>query len=207
MDLLTLRRHVKVVATLVHVETTRCTSHRILELCQDSSPSEIRRCHFVPAQHVPIVLLLNPPHVVTTGGMCLEGYLTGMAGHKAHTLWQQYTKRRQHIGAVEPLSEQQEEDMLASVRLSFHGFRLQTIAGMENKGKDQLFYRTSMARYHGLSRTGQNLMACYGFMIPRTTCASRRADKSSGGDVSSFQRRSEDAGIHVGWQGVPGPIT
>jgi hypothetical protein len=67
--------------------------------------------------------------------MCLEGYLTGMAGHKAHTLWQQYTKRRQHIGAVEPLSEEEEEDMLASVRLSFHGFGSRRLQGWKTKAK------------------------------------------------------------------------
>ena len=51
---------------------------------------------------------------------------------------------------------------------TFFGWVLTTINNMGYKGKRQLFYLAFTARFHGLSNTGQYILACHGFMMKNT---------------------------------------
>jgi hypothetical protein len=50
----------------------------------------------------------------------------------------------------------------------FHGYML-TAQGLFNAQNKQRFYMTFVARYHGLSQLGSDLLASLGWLVPSTT--------------------------------------
>ena len=64
-------------------------------------------------------------------------------------------------------SPDEQEYFVKSERCDFHGWAIKAIANIGNTGKHQLFFVTFVAKYHGLSRLGAEILSSYGFGTKR----------------------------------------
>lgn len=109
---------------------------------------------------------INARIAVTTGGMLFEMYLDGMSSWSAHKMWK---KIKGSVGARGvPLDIGEQDYLIRSERGEFHGFVIKSCANIGNNGKRQLFFPTFVARYHGLSRMGSQMMSHYGFNMTKS---------------------------------------
>lgn len=61
------------------------------------------------------------------------------------------------------------DDMVDQEKGRFHGFILMACGNISTDFRRQRFYATFVARYHGLSRKGSQLMSHYGLALKPTT--------------------------------------
>jgi hypothetical protein len=72
-------------------------------------------------------------------------------------------------GEVNPMDEEDFEQMFADERSAFHGFYIGVSGCVHQPARQQAFYPTLWGRYHGLSRIGQTVLAQYGYLMPLST--------------------------------------
>ena len=101
---------------------------------------------------------------VLTGGRLFEMYLVTLASHKSNAMWKKIQKAVANNPATEVSLEDQNE-IIDREQTNFHGFVLLACNSIGRKGKKQMFYSTFIARYHGLSRMGAELLAKYGYAM------------------------------------------
>ena len=65
------------------------------------------------------------------------------------------------------MNDQLLEDVVARESKNFYGWVLASCAHIRPKARKQLFYLTFVARYHGLSVTGAEILAQYGLATKR----------------------------------------
>ena len=70
-------------------------------------------------------------------------------------------------GSDEP-NERQFEEVLDKESFRFHGFMLYSLAGLHKGCKQQQFFTTSSAKFHGLSRNGILMQSQLGYMMKPT---------------------------------------
>jgi hypothetical protein len=66
-------------------------------------------------------------------------------------------------------AEEAEEALLTAEANNFVGWFLHIGASVDRRCSKQLFFHTLFARYHGLSRYGQDVMASFGQFMKRST--------------------------------------
>jgi hypothetical protein len=104
---------------------------------------------------------------VRTGGRLFEHYLEGLASYTSHKAWKKIKAEAVAAGEVAHGEEAAEEELLKRESGPFHGYVLQSCACIGNTGKRQMFFTTFVAKYHGLSRMGTEVLAHYKFMMSR----------------------------------------
>ena len=95
-------------------------------------------------------------------------YVTGMGSYAASRKWRSICERIEDDGDVDAEMETALHEIIQSEKCQFQGFVIKEVANIGNNGKRQLFFSTLMARYHGLSRYGSNVLAKFGFAMPKT---------------------------------------
>jgi hypothetical protein len=104
---------------------------------------------------------------VLTGGLLFELYLVSLASRKSHKVWNKIQNAiARNPDTVVSLADQNE--IIDREQTQFHGFVLLGCSSIGRNGKKQMFYSTFIARYHGLSRMGAEMLAKYGFNMSRT---------------------------------------
>ena len=59
--------------------------------------------------------------------------------------------------------------LVDSAACLYLGFVLQTVVQLHSKARKQRFHNTFVARYHGLSKMGCNLLSSYGILLPSSS--------------------------------------
>lgn len=101
------------------------------------------------------------------GGLLFECYLEGLSSFTTHKKWRSI----QASVAVDNAYQadlQEQNDIVQKEKGDFHGFVLKSTANIGNTGKNQLFFLTFVAKYHGLSNMGAEILGKYGFGTMRT---------------------------------------
>lgn len=162
----TTRKLLKEVAKELHEEVTRVSSAYLLELCQRLRPATHCKCvHF----NFDVGLNFFSTYlVVRNGGQLLEHYMEGLSGFVSHQEWIALKASVKRDGVAGMLTNEAEEALIKREVGAFHGFVMKSCAGIGNTGKRQLFWTTFVARYHGLSRMGTELLSHYDFTTART---------------------------------------
>lgn len=160
------RKLLKEVAKELHEEVTRVSSEYLLDLCQRLRPST--HCESVRSLFNKYSNIHLTQHVVQTGGQLLEHYMEGLSGFVSHQEWIALKAAVKREGAAGKYTNEAEETLIKREVGGFHGFVMKSCAGIGNTGKRQLFWTTFVARYHGLSRMGTELLSHYDFTTART---------------------------------------
>ena len=108
-----------------------------------------------------------PPQIVPTGGLLLAGYLTMNAPPELFKKWRRYHRYWKN-GQTESMTAAEFTPWLQVIASRFHGYMI-TAQCLYNAQNKQRFYLTFVARYHGLSQMGSDLMSSLGWLIPSTT--------------------------------------
>ena len=103
-------------------------------------------------------------------------YLDGQSGFANHERWKWLNRQLDELGFPLPATEDHQEQMLTRDKLAFHGWVMWAIANVGYNGRDQLFFHTFFARYHGLSRSGSDMLARFGYCMPRTRYMARKKE-------------------------------
>jgi hypothetical protein len=138
---------------------SRLSTNDILNMCHLEDP--------VPYRKNTVDVSSNIPSLVPTGGLLLAGYLTMNAPPGLYKTWRRYHREWKN-GVVEPLTIAEFEPLLKIIGPRFHGYMI-TAQGLFNAQNKQRFYITFVARYHGLSTLGSDLMSSLGWLVPSTT--------------------------------------
>ena len=81
--------------------------------------------------------------------------------------WRRYYKSQRRPDAV-PMTMEEFRPWIKTIGSRFHGFMV-TAQSLYNAQNKQRFYMTFVARYHGLSQMGSDLMSSLGWLVPSTT--------------------------------------
>jgi hypothetical protein len=93
-------------------------------------------------------------------------FLENMGSYSSHRELQKHKAKCSADGEQSFMSVDEEAVIMQRERGAFHGYVLVGATNVGHAGKPQVFYTTFAARYHGLSRTGIDLLAFYGFAMP-----------------------------------------
>ena len=166
------RKSIKSVAHEIDTFDDRIPTQQLLDICHSVDPSPLCMCFFLLRRiHDVILMTLS----VLTGGRLFEKWLTTLASHQSHKMW----KKIQRAVIDNPdtvVSLERQNAIMDREQTNFHGFVLLACNSIGRKGKRQLFYATFIARYHGLSRMGAEILAKYGYTMSRTMYYDMRKD-------------------------------
>lgn len=169
------RKLLKKIAHAINDSQERISTETLLAECQRLDPSSYCTSFFLCFG---LYLLCHLGGVVVrTGGLLFEHFMEGMSSWTSHKLWQRMKGEADASGGPSLLDEEAENELVKRERGAFHGFVLQACASIGNKGKRQLFFTTFVAKYHGLSRMGAEIMAHYKFMMCRGLYETMRQDQ------------------------------
>lgn len=102
------------------------------------------------------------------GGAVFEHYLSIFSSYTSHRVW------RAHLTGItaglkhDLISLADENQIVTRERSKFHGWIMSSCNSIGNFGKKQLFFSSFVARYHGLSRSGQDILAKFGYATSKT---------------------------------------
>jgi hypothetical protein len=102
--------------------------------------------------------------VVPSGGRVFELYIELMGSWKVHTDYMKW--KRDGDGIME---QGEYEVMVKAEKGSFHGFILSACGNISTGCRRQRFYLTFVARFHGLSRKGMQMLGFYGLTVKVST--------------------------------------
>ena len=109
----------------------------------------------------------NVPSLVPTGGLLLAGYLTMNAPPELYKVWRRYHREWKN-GSITTLTMAEFAPIQKIIGPRFHGYMI-TAQGLFNAQNKQRFFMTFVARYHGLSVMGSDLLSSLGWLVPSTT--------------------------------------
>jgi hypothetical protein len=95
-------------------------------------------------------------------------FIENMGSYTSHRSLQKHKTQRAAAGVLVPMADDEQADLVKRERGPFHGYVLCATTNIGNASKPQAFYTTFAARYHGLSRTGVELLAFFGYAMPPT---------------------------------------
>ena len=102
---------------------------------------------------------------VPGGGRLFEMYLEMMGSSESYKQYRSWL-RRNNDGVMDVAGY---NAILKRERGSFHGFVITACGNISTKLRRQRFYLTFVARYHGLSRKGIELLAHFGLLVKMST--------------------------------------
>lgn len=96
-----------------------------------------------------------------------ESFLEGLSSWSAHKKWKQI-KARVTADPEDQATPEEEEHLTSKERNDFHGWVIKAVANIGNTGKHQLFFVSFVAKYHGISNMGNEILAQYGYGTQRS---------------------------------------
>lgn len=112
--------------------------------------------------------------LVQSGGNVFHAYLNLASTSKTHAWWIKRSRKRSQ-GKLIPLTSAEMDRVQKAESTFFHGFVLQSVH-LSGSARGQLFYPTFAAGCHGLSKSGMDILAGYGFCTPHTSYQRLRSD-------------------------------
>ena len=106
-------------------------------------------------------------HAVPRGGFLFEYYLLTASGYSDNRTFRQAIHRVTQNGD-EWIGAPDEEYLINATGAKFAGWLLFHVSNIGTNGREQLFYLTFAAKYHGLSRQGIDVLSKYGFATNMT---------------------------------------
>ena len=97
---------------------------------------------------------------VPLGGFLFEYFMWTASGYAIFRLFQSAAGNN---GDDQAIPDHQQHDFMKAAGASFAGWLLWHLGNIGSNGRDQLFYMTLVANYHGLSRNGIDLLARFGY--------------------------------------------
>jgi hypothetical protein len=99
--------------------------------------------------------------VVPRQGKLFEAFIEMCGSRVYYTMYKQACSSAGHD---QPIANEVEIELLSKLRLRFYGWLLSSLANLGTPGKLQLWYITSIIKFLGLSRLGQEVMQQFGFL-------------------------------------------
>ena len=112
-------------------------------------------------------------HLAPTGGMAFEGYADLLPNKHGYKMWRKFRKYKAagdqdaQAGALFPA-------VVDSLLDDYYGFVMQSVANMHKAARNQKFYPSLVASYHGLSLMGMDMLSFYGYTMPSTSFLRQR---------------------------------
>jgi UDP-glucose 6-dehydrogenase len=106
---------------------------------------------------------------VGTGGILLENFLNMTASWSVHKIWKQLIAGQEANGQHGPVGPELQRALLDKVQTNFYAWIITTTAYIVSKARKQLFFNTFIARYHGLSRNGSDIIAQFGLTMKKNS--------------------------------------
>lgn len=98
-----------------------------------------------------------------------------MAGFSKPTTERKYNTERKNKREGNEVDEDVLEELICKEKTAFRGFLLSNCARVHSKAKKHQFHSTFVARYHGLSRMGSEILAQYGYLMKKDLYDTHRA--------------------------------
>ena len=98
---------------------------------------------------------------VPLGGFLFEYFMWTASGYAMFRLFQTTVA---NIGNDEAITDRQQHEFMQAAGARFAGWLLWHVGNIGSNGRDQLFYLTLVANYHGLSRNGIDLLSRFGYV-------------------------------------------
>lgn len=171
------RKLMKQVAKAIHERQDRVSCKELFAECQKLKPSSFCKSFF--SQYVPALVSQRTVCLVSTGGRLFEHYLEAYGSYTSHKQWKRIKARAKEDGQEALVHEDVQAELIQRESGGFHGYVLQSCACIGNTGKRQLFFTTFVAKYHGLSRMGTEILAHYNFMMSRGLYEAMRQEQVS----------------------------
>ena len=156
------RKVVSQLGNLVKLETTRLTVHRLLELSESVDNENTRELLLSPKyfSHCLMPLISS----VAQGGYLFEYFIDHNASQHYMRMYRDcLNKENGKIG------QESTKTVVRCLGYKFLGFVCMILNISGNSAREQMFFSTYAARYHGLSRSGVNMLAAIGNMMPMST--------------------------------------
>jgi hypothetical protein len=137
-----------------------CTSHRnISNSTRRYINPAVWSSFFVEKRRLYSDVVTYPLFVVTKCGTLFEAFLVTDAGPKFSRKWSRTSKA---TARGQPFPEEYQDDVWERLKMKWSGWLIRHLASLGRPGKEQLQTVTSMARFLGLSRLGQDVLARHG---------------------------------------------
>ena len=107
--------------------------------------------------------------LVPTGGAAFESFLEIMGSDTSVCKLHRHKQRCKDKNTLELMPEFDFEQILERDGGIFHGFVLLGVGNIGRKGKNQLYFPTFSARFHGLSRQGVQIQSHFGGVLSIST--------------------------------------
>ena len=106
--------------------------------------------------------------VVRTGGLVFTTYLDVFATSVVHRMWKKAVKDAKAASTtmIDEIAEDAVHDAGGNL---YYGFIIQAAVGLYRRARVQRFYPAFVARFHGLSKIGTDLLSSWGFTMPSTS--------------------------------------
>ena len=105
--------------------------------------------------------------------MAFEGYADLLPNKHGYKIWRKFRKykaagdKEAQAGALFPA-------VVDSLLDNYYGFVMQSVANMHMAARNQKFYPSLVASYHGLSLMGMDMLSSYGFTMPSSSFLRQR---------------------------------
>ena len=111
--------------------------------------------------------------IAPCGGMAFEGYAELLSNKHGMRTWRKFRKCKA-AGNAEPQAAALFPAVVDSLIDQYYGFVMQSVASMHMPARNQRFYPTLVASYHGLSLMGMDILSSYGFTMPSSSFLRQR---------------------------------
>ena len=161
------RANLKKVAKRLHLANDRVNTDQLMEICQIVKPSKMCKSSISLQSDSTTTAHPHTP-LVNKGGILFEQYLQLQGSYTSHREYTQHVQAAALSGDDAFMSEATQEATFKREDGAFHGWVIKAVANIGDTGKKQMFFTTFVARYHGLSKSGADILAHYGYCMKRT---------------------------------------
>ena len=105
--------------------------------------------------------------------MAFEGYAELLSNKHGHRIWRKFRKYKA-AGDTEARAAALFPAVVDSLVDAYYGFVMHSVACMHKAARNQRFYPSLVASYHGLSLMGLDMLSSYGYTMPSTSFLRQR---------------------------------
>ena len=144
--------------------------------------------------------------------MAFEGFAELLSNKHCMKKWRKFRKYKE-AGNMEAHAAALFPSVVDALADHYYGFVMQSVTGMHMAARNQRFYPSLVASYHGLSLMGMDLLSAYGYTMPSTSFLRQRKvaldnhdttirfahDLCSTHNLFTNDSRNVEAEAHVTW--------
>ena len=115
--------------------------------------------------------------------MAFEGHAELLSNKYGHKIWRKFRKRKTN-GNEEAQAAALFPPVVEALLDNYYGFVMQSVASMHKAARNQKFYPSLVASYHGLSLSGMDILSSYGYTMPSTSFLRQRVVALDNHDIT-----------------------